>query len=247
MAEMYDNPTKETWRGWAWNQIAARINPGSLVMTLCGQSDADAKCAIKRGFRVVGVDVNQKGVDAYRKAGHVAVCDKLHRQVFCIKPDAVIFDMLGGATKLSMGDPIQLSLFTRAAVWNGLRGRDIKVPTPTKQLLIPDYTTGRKLRTSVGIHRGKLAWVHWAGVVLAYAKVPLSEDYVNMLGELSRPAFQSYKSKDGGQYFDSVAWTTSQLTVDPKLVGLNDSKRCNESKRKAAAAKALLTMQRRKN
>ena len=247
MAEMYDNPTKETWRGWAWNQIAARINPGSLVVTLCGKTSLDAQYGFKRGMNVVGVDISQEGVDAYRDDGFVATCDKLHRQVWALKPDAVIFDMLGGITTPSMRDPIRLSLFTKASVWNGLRGRDNGVPNQVKRLLVPDYTNGRRSQAEVGIHRGRVAWAHWAGVCLDAAKKPLSQRYIDMLGEWSRPAFQSYRSKDSGQYFDSVAWTTESLRVDPSNVVMTNSKRCNASKRKAAAAKALITMRKNRN
>lgn len=64
-------------------------------------------------------------------------------------------------------------------------------------------------------------------------------------GRISKPVFYSYVSKDSGQRYDSAAWTN--LVESSVGVELAKSNRCMASKRKAAAAKALLTMRRSRN
>ena len=125
MAEKYDNPTKQTWRGWAWNQVKNRVHVGSRVLVLCGEyGHADLWHGTKRGMEVVGVDLSDDCVEKFRNAGGVAIKDKLHRQVWSMKPDAVIADMLGGVTQNSFVDVIHATMLTKCIVWNGLAGRD---------------------------------------------------------------------------------------------------------------------------
>src|SRR5690606_15930967 len=153
--------TKQTWRGWAWNQLGGRLAPGSRVMVLCGEyGRADIDHANRRGFECVGIDVSRECVDAFRSANGVAVLDKLHRQMLLIQPDGVILDMLGGMTRQSMIDPLWCSLVAKAIVWNGLRGRDPLVSHVAQHAgqTVSDYTGGGRgtIRSVRGNHRGKV-------------------------------------------------------------------------------------------
>jgi hypothetical protein len=109
--DSYRNSTKECWRGWAWNQLAARIcacktKPRSdyrawlkgrdgqkrrhlenaTVLYLPGPDDADREIAISKGFRqsnLIAVDVCQDRVDGVRAGKGIAVCDTLDRVIRC--------------------------------------------------------------------------------------------------------------------------------------------------------------------
>jgi hypothetical protein len=70
-----------------------------------------------------------------------------------------------------------------------------------------------------------------------FAIVTNFEDiFQGAVSRVNRPEFMTYKSKDSGQYFDTGAWT-------PLPGSEIDIKVERKSKLKAAAAKALLTMQ----
>jgi hypothetical protein len=264
---MYENGTKQTWRGWAWNQVQKRVPPGSLVMVLAGDSSLDIGYARKRGLECVAVDVLDECVDKFRLKGGIAVKDKIHRQLINIKPDAVILDMLGGITPTSWGSPVAASMVCKAVVWNGLRGRDLgagRVADKIGECSIPDYTSDRRKMTKIGKHRGKMGFsslvqMHWdaycgrtalqvddgSGVRVG-TEIPA--EVVEVVASSLRPAFYSYRSKDSGQYFDSCAWTNMQGVAEGmKESKLADTRRCRKSRRKSAAAKALLTMQRQSN
>lgn len=257
----YDNGTKQTWRGWAWNQIQSRITPRSKVLVLCGESGADIEHAQKRRFDIVGVDVEQSCVDRFRSMGGVAICDKVHRQLILQSPNGAILDMLGGITRQSWGDMVHSSSACEAVVWNGLRGRDGGggFDSIMGDMPIPDYTTGRRRETITGKHRGKIAFAaivarYWLAMhgrladamrgIVQGEHIPHS--FFDDIGSAIRPAYYSYRSKDGGQWFDSIAWTNPRSQRGSLLSSewgkLADSKRCNASNRKAAAAKAIITM-----
>jgi hypothetical protein len=266
---MYDNGTKEAWRGWAWNQVASRVAPGSTVIAMCGDSGKDSEVARKKGFQCVGIDLVQQHVDTFRESGGVAVCDKLHRQLWALKPDAAILDMLGGLTTRSFVDPYCASLGCKAVVWNGLRGRDAGVGSLSRQLesnkfTFLDFSSGRGVRRIFGKHRGHLAFflITQIGLCtyegkhfidsngrLAFPPVHVKQWHLDMLARELRPAFNSYKSKDSGQYFDSIAWSNpSGLARDfSNGIQLANSDVCNQSRRKSAAAKAVLTKRRAMN
>lgn len=263
----YDNPTKQTWRGWAWNQLQSRIPKQSTVMVLAGDAAADLEHARRRKFKCVAVDVDMKCVDTFRAAGGVAVQDKIHRQLMLINPDAAILDMLGGITPESWGNVMVSAQSCRAVVWNGLRGRDIGAGTTARRLAsqkCPDYSTGRLSLTDYGLHRGKLAFSALVGFYWMATNKRIGELFVSAsnyrgpaaievpqwfeleMASILRPAYSSYRSKDSNQYFDSIAWT-NLCGMREHLIGngwgnLANTKKCNKSKRKAAAAKALLTM-----
>lgn len=255
MADKYDNPTKDTWRGWAWNQIASRVPPGSLVMVLCGDTDMDNRHAMRRGLRCVGIDIRQDGVDVFRAGGGIAVKDKIHRQLWLLKPQGVILDMLGGITVPSFVDPVMASWIScQAIVWNGLRGRDTlggKLSRESKSLTVLQYKDRVSQRGIAGVHRGKLGIVLMSGLANAILYGDKSEGlnhfphrhptqgFLDDFCRMTKPEFSSYRSKDSGQHFDSFAMTTC---VKTQQVQMHDTKVVRESKRKAAAAKALLTM-----
>lgn len=252
----YDNGTKQTWRGWAWNQIASRTKKNDLVMVLCGDSAADVPHAKKRDLRCVGVDIVEENVAKFRKAGGVAVHGKLHTTAFSMKPNAIIADMLGGLTERSAQTPLTLSHFCDAFVWNGLRGRDPiggELSSISSGLPIPSFRNGRMRFEEVGKHRGKILY---AGIISSFWHVyehgvaPSDDDFdgtaaipdwfIRQVAKVHKPVFYSYRSKDGGQYFDSMAISGhKKQKLWPELASNN---RTSKAKRRSAAAKAILTM-----
>lgn len=97
--EDYGNTTKETWRGWWWNQIVAHlpefhgkrvpakgsaamraVTSKKTVLYLCGPDDFDRECALSRGFlseNVIAVDCDAKAVKGIRKRRGLAVRGRL--------------------------------------------------------------------------------------------------------------------------------------------------------------------------
>jgi hypothetical protein len=96
----YDNATKDTWNGWAWNQIAnriavqwgggrldewrcksrrmrkARILADKTVLYLCGPENRDKAFALKHGFRednVIAIDIIEKNIVVARKSGSLGI------------------------------------------------------------------------------------------------------------------------------------------------------------------------------
>ena len=121
---MYDNDTKRTWRGWAWNQISSRIPKGSLVGVLCGDIAADSDVSKKKGMRIVGFDLSPCAVDTFRDKGSVAVLDDITHQFDYLEMDAVILDELGGVTEKSLDRFSTSRQRCKSVVANYLRGRD---------------------------------------------------------------------------------------------------------------------------
>lgn len=269
---MYDNATKDTWRGWAWNQVQSRVPPGSRVLVLCGDIAGDLKPAIRRGYEVVGVDLNPDCVDTFRINGGVAIKDNASAQIALMKPDACILDFKNGFNQGNMQTVFHASLNCKCVVANFLRGRDDIVSEkrggiPSQIPPLPNYR-GRRLTAwfHKPKHRGamfvcNLACLHQLLTVefggldgfipdsellnIAYGKMPCTE-YINRFCERSKTSFNQYKSKDSNnvQVFDSFA-LNSLLKVreeDLKPLDVRPS-----SIRKAAAAKAVLTKRRYSN
>lgn len=259
--DRYTNATKATWRGWAWNQVQKRSPKRALVMCLCGDSAQDLQYAKKRGLRCVGVDMNKDCVATFRKAGGVAVQGQLSSMAMMVKPHAVIADMLGGITQRNAMDPVLLLSFFHGFVWNGLRGRDqigASISRVQGNNLIPDYSTGRCRWVEQGKHRGKAVFMLAVSVAWqAHIGMPLQIDdgngcslehrevprwFVQFVGRLRRPCYASYRSKDGGQWFDSVAMTGDKKTEMLGELEWRNSHKTRGKLRRAAAAKAMLTI-----
>lgn len=249
MAEKYNNPTKETWRGWAWNQIRSRgVLPGETVMVLCGEGGYDFEIARRKGYSVIGVDINSKCVDSFRAKGGIAVCDSLKDQLITIRPKALIADMLGGATSSTLGMLIDATAICDVVVFNLLRGRDNGICEMPGS--IPKFSGRQKSLTEIGKHRGKIATTY---LLWHYAdEMGFGRFIPNSLFEATKPDFHSYRSKDSRNlYYDSGALTTRKCTAIKNGEACDLSVLSNfasrSSNRKAAAAKALLTMRRRSN
>jgi hypothetical protein len=248
MAEKYNNPTKDTWRGWAWNQIADRkVMPGETVMVLCGDGAFDYEVGRKKGFNVVGVDVAKHCVNIARNKGGVAICDTLQNQIVTIKPKAVIADMLGGCTSDTLATLFDAIGLCDVVVANLLRGRDRGIQELPG--CIPSYKGRVKSMVPIGRHRGRISLVYLLTLMHQPTKdsppvrrIPWEEF------ESFKPSYYTYKSKDSKKlHYDSLAITTRHIGIrnydDQKLLSTIPK----SSRRKAAAAKALLTMQRERN
>lgn len=187
--DFYDNGKKETWRGWAWNQIANRLGRSSLPISagiyFPGPVDRDRQLAIKKGFsdaNLFAVDIDESCVKSVRSNGGIAVCGNavmvlsdLHKRM---KVDFVLFDFLGGpnAEKLIAFD---LSFYMcRASVFNFMRGRDgidsVYLDEEGNEKIVSckwamkyyrdfnfiPYFDAKNIRGSIEKHRGYMAAIH---------------------------------------------------------------------------------------
>lgn len=266
---MYDNKTKESARCWCWNQVCRRVPKGSTVMVLIGDTDFELQEGTKRGMKVVGVDKKLDNVKRFRKSKGVAIEDDFYTQMINLKPDAIIFDGVSGVTKNTLELLDSASLFTKAIVWNGLRGRDRL--GKQSQLLLSDFVIdvhrkGRYVaKREAGIHRAMLAYAWFYNTDLrtlrslpnilqdleiANRDPAIKKHFSDILRDTEnsgrdfamrkhKPEFMSYRSKDSGQYFDTGAWSTIFSAIG-KESGLAIGN--TKQKRKSAAAKALMTM-----
>jgi len=250
----YANATKDTWRGWAWNQIESRIGRSKhyapkTVCVLAGDCAGDLPHAKKRGFECVGVDINENCVKTFRESGGIAVNGSLHFQAVAIQPDAVIADMLGGLTPKNLSVLIDCSVASKAVVINLLRGRDKGMRRFPEICKTADYSTGRKKDIQVGNHRG-------CAIVMLLAQSCArdfgSEENLDngftyipqWIVQKFKPCFYSYKSKDGNQWFDSVAITTAWLGANMEMRDIAKETVPKKQLQRAAAVKALITTRR---
>jgi len=251
MAEKYDNPTKDTWRGWAWNQISERMGKSysyrpKTVCVLAGSIAADLRCAAKHNVNCVGVDFDSDCVACFRDSGGVAVQDSLQNQIFAMQPNGVIADLLCGCTPGAGSMLLDSIAASEAVVFNFLRGRDKGIQRFPSE--VPDYTKRQPCAVEVGKHRGRIA-ISIAGKLINELYYGASrEDYFvpDKIWDKLRPSYYSYKSKDGGQFFDSVAVSCGDFGLTDSGKKFFRMQAPEKSKRKAAAAKALMTMARNK-
>lgn len=230
-------------------------------MVLIGDTDYEFHEARKRGMHAIGIDIRKESVDTFRKSGGIAICDDFVVQMKNIKPDAIIFDGVSGMTKYTITLVAQACLYTTAVVWNGLRGRDKMAKEWQEDFAdfeIDVYRKGRKVaKREAGIHRGMLmySWAFYEELenLDTFCELSYPPEITSKAGEMlwrvhkyrdfvmnhNKPEFMSYRSKDSGQYFDTAAWTPI-MPAGNYLPGSHGSAR---SRRKSAAAKALLTMQ----
>jgi len=223
--DSYQNGTKETWRGWQWNQIVKRLcgpkplGPAAtreklkdkLVVYLVGPNDVDRDVAVRKGFRsenLIAVDIDRKRVSSTRAAGGLAVAGSL-THIAAAWPtnrpvDALIADFCFGfdVEFMKFAHAICMSpmLSPHAAVSvNLLRGRDAFNDTVRKKYF-PDSNHEDKRRNI------KVAGM-FANLAACFATAdanPSSEDTDAAVDAMS-PAMYSYKS--GPQWFDSVVFT----------------------------------------
>ena len=107
-----------------------------------------------------------------------------------------------------------------------------------------------------GKHRGKavfmlaasVAWQAYNGnaPVISVGKslkhIDMPRWFVEHVGKIRRPCYASYRSKDGGQWFDSVAMTGNKKTEMLGKLEWANSHKTRTKLRRAAAAKAMLTI-----
>lgn len=247
--QKYSNPTKSTWRGWSWNQVTRRagksyVHSKKTVCVLAGDSAGDASHAEKHKVRCVAIDYSIGNVMTYRKSGGVAIQDSLHNQLLALAPDSLIADFVNGITVENIGTMLDSVCVCDAVVFNFLRGRD---PLGGKlaacaDAVVPNYDGRRSLSVTCGKHRGRLATMllAWTCAEMWYG-IDREERFIpGDLFQKMKPSFYSYKSTDSGQYFDSVALTTKDFRIEESRDWVT-SLAPPSSKRKAAAAKAVLT------
>jgi hypothetical protein len=246
--QKYVNPTKSTWRGWSWNQVMQRAGRSyayakKTVCVLAGDSAGDAAHARKHGVKCVAIDYSVDNVRTFRETGGVAIQDSLRNQLIAMTPDCLIADFVNGITYENLAIAVDAIAICDAVVLNFLRGRDAlggKMASAGDSM-VPHYSGRRVVVEPTGKHRGKLAavllgWMcaeDWYGIDRGRRFIP--ED---LFGKM-KPSFYSYRSKDSGQYFDSIAITTKDFQIQETKEWIK-SIAPQASRRKAAAARAVL-------
>jgi len=152
--DSYDNGTKNTWRGWQWNQIVAhlpefhartvpskgsaaerRVTSTKTVLYLAGPEDLDRAYAIAHGFmaeNLIAIDREQTAIDSIRLSGGIGICGSLEATLAAWpanwKIDVLIADFCCGLTKSSIFVALEViqnpSLANAVVAFNGMRGRD---------------------------------------------------------------------------------------------------------------------------
>jgi hypothetical protein len=244
----YSNPVKSTWRGWSWNQVTQRSGKSyshsrKTVCVLAGDSAGDAIHAERHGVKCVAIDYDIGNVRTYRANGGAAIQDSLKNQLLAMAPDCVIADFVNGITFENLAIMIDSVAICDSVVFNFLRGRDpIGGVMARSRAVVPNYIGRRKVDETTGKHRGKLAalFIGWACAEMWYG-IDREERFIpGEIFEKMRPSFYSYKSQDSGQYFDSIAITTKDFRIVESKEWVA-SLAPLASRRKAAAAKAVLT------
>jgi len=229
--DSYSNGTKETWRGWQWNQIVKRLCGGKklgpaatkeilqqkVVAYLVGPEDKDREIAIKKGFRsenLLAIDIDDNKVASVRKAGGIAISGSLQQILLewpCVlKLDAVIGDFCGGFNNSfkQFADCLLVSKAVKKDTIisvNLLRGRE------------PNLKSDLEGNDSQIKHRGvfALSYFYWKIQRLFIAELFAATGHVNCdcckekneqrLIHSMNPVTYSYRS--GNQYFDSVVFS----------------------------------------
>lgn len=252
MARKYDNPAKQTWRGWAWNQLQRRgVVAGSTVLVLAGDNAMDLAWAEKRGIHAIGVDFKNEFVKTYRRNGGIGICDNAHSQLFALKPDAVILDFTGGVTPKSLAFLRDCSRGCVAVIANFRRGQDTGYNPAGIEWI--EKHRGRGALTKLVFNR-MVELINDKNVdgdihdAIISSLEDGSDEFILAMKEAYKPSYYSYKSQESkhSAYYDSIAISHPNPSV---LKEIRDSTWCSDlgSKRKAAAAKALLTMRRNRN
>jgi hypothetical protein len=258
----YNNATKQTWRGWAWNRVAEKLIPGQKVMVLVGDGSFDLSVGISKGFEVIGVDLQPDNVSKFRSLGGVAILDTIENQLYSFKPDAVIFDYTGGITKDRMRAVSDACRFCSVVVANFLRGRDPLAVSLSRDLR-PIVSDGEKHRgriaaafTALDLSRRLFEGIDGLDDDRYLYMSDIRQDAIKGDGQkaiefcmemlrLHSPCYYSYRSKDSNQQFDSVCMSMPATVV----AGVRPTVRADnlKSNRLAAAAKAVATKRREMN
>lgn len=270
---IYFNHTKKTWRRWAWNSIALRSQKlkikNTVAICLAGDIAGDVDEAIKRKITLIGVDHNNNAVLNFRKNGAVAINDSVINQIAYIQPDIAFLDFIGGYSpginKTANTCNVAAGI-SKICCFNILRGHD-KHGVLEKEKL-------KKLFTSAGLdvseleiektgstNRASVAFYNliYIGMQSTIKDIEIEHGRLNDNELLSvvkqthdlyikkcNPMYYSYRSKDGGQYFDSIVFNSESLNViDTNFDSIKKAVK-KESRQKSAAAKAILTIKRNK-
>jgi hypothetical protein len=222
----YDNATKASSRGWAWNRICEEIR-GSFnrkrarIYVLIGETNAELETAERKGFsrhNVIGVDLEKEHVQRWRAAGGLAIQAPLEAVITFSKvyPQGIIADFCNGVTVENV-HTVMCALFHCVApgcvIANLLRGRD-----KIKTFSLPYF----QINPQEFKRRSRVLWeeifaniiYHNYGVDLynderAYSRnsewAAICQNAYDEMVERFQPNFSSYRSEDSGQWFDTLA------------------------------------------
>jgi hypothetical protein len=253
------------------------------IYVLIGDTTAELQTALRKGFspfNVIGVDIKAKSVEMWRKAGGLAIQGSLDQIIMAskIRPHAIICDFCGGITT-STFNTFWISYMSLAApgaiALNMLRGRD----DINKMQEQEPYNLSMICR-GLGLNpksRGQM--IYSKMLVDCFFFEPTIQmgfgnnvdGFMEFAVKISRrlaPKFYEYKSKDGGNWFDSMVMSMPpEATKHMDGTFINEFSRCKSLchqaegyiekrlqddkmktiKRKLAALEAVRTMAINKN
>ena len=222
------------------------VHAKKTVCVLAGDSAGDAVYSERHKVRCVAIDYDISNVETFRAAGGVAVQDSLKNQILALTPDCVIADCVNGITVDNIALLLEAITVCDAVVLNLLRGRDPVGGEMVKQMsgltyVGPHYKGGCVVEDAIEKHRGKMIALLIASACneMCYNRQRSSVVPRDVFDRL-QPSFYSYRSRDSGQYFDSVAITTKDFKIEQSKQWVA-SLAPQHSRNKAAAAKAILT------
>lgn len=269
----YTFQAKNEYRGWVWNQMAARLKgiEDATIFYLVGPAPHDYEVAIKKNFQrknIIGIDLSSDNIKKLRMAGGIGVCTDLITAIMNYngRIDGVIADFCCGFERSVISFLHTISacptMHAKTVISvNVMRGRDYN-----------GYSSvGPECREFLfGNARKRNKWVYEYYITLVCG----AYKYVNFKFEKFvkaglNPKYHSYLS-DSGQYFDSVTFNRvigvngesimsrrikeeaafrESLNTEICRVGgkintpSKEKEKLTREKRKMAAAKALQTME----
>lgn len=238
MTKRYENVTKSQSRGWAWNRICDRIRrkegrKRSRIFVLIGDTTKELETARSKGFsdhNVIGVDIREEPVKAWREQGGIAIQAPIDMVVALSKtpPNAVIADFCAGlddTTYTSMLAALSHTVLPGCIVINLLRGRDKIKQFRRPHLLEMLQALGGNELEQAGKNRAyvlltQIFFEHYyqddnldvdpgmSQAAFMQAMDQIHKTFDRQFGTFIRstsPKKHSYQSADSNQYFDSLA------------------------------------------
>jgi len=216
------NQTKAEWRGWAWNYVANNVRATTKlakVLYLPGDTDADMRAAVKRGFHIdnlYAVDCSKAAVKANRSQTVNVIHSDLKSAMLAIlenqdlRFDAVIIDYCCGLTKASIETSFlaeECAKEKSPVVLNFQRGRDdFNDNTKRKEGLSLDEKNRSRMYWKIRKQETEAATQSFIAVdPEKWSRGPFKKMWASMFKGKS-PVHKSYRANR--VWMDSVAFCT---------------------------------------
>lgn len=208
----YQYGNKRNWRRWMWNRIADRTEDrrNALVLFLAGEDAHDIAAAELKGFQrknMIAVERDKATLQKLRDSGVLTIegdlCDVLLSWPQTRSVDVVVADFCCGLEMSILQAlhqaPMMRPLLNAAMAFNFLRGRDPSTNAIRSGLAGSGISTKNRAETFYGMcMAGCLRDMPNVDERLAEAGA--------LFDRLAEPAFSSYRSTAGHQFFDTVVF-----------------------------------------